>query len=57
MKLPRDLSGRQLADGLCRRWGYRKVHQSGGHIILQTEEPFSQRIIDPCSQGIEARDP
>lgn len=37
MKIPRDLSGRELADGLCRHWAYRKVSQTGSHIILQTE--------------------
>src|SRR2546428_4706501 len=39
MKSPRDLSGRELADGLCRHWDYLEVHQTGSHIILQTETP------------------
>jgi predicted RNA binding protein YcfA (HicA-like mRNA interferase family) len=47
MKLPRDLSGRQVAQGLCRDWGYRVVHQQGSHIILQTEEPKQQRLAVP----------
>jgi len=46
MKTPRDLSGRQLANGLCRHRAYRQVHQTGSHIILQTEEPSHQRIPD-----------
>jgi predicted RNA binding protein YcfA (HicA-like mRNA interferase family) len=48
MKTPRDLSGHQLADGLCRHWAYREVHQTGSHIILQTEEPSHQRLPVPA---------
>jgi predicted RNA binding protein YcfA (HicA-like mRNA interferase family) len=33
MKLPRDLSGRELA-GLLRRYGYVVVRQSGSHMRL-----------------------
>jgi len=44
MKLPRDLSGNQLARHLCRNWGYQQVNQVGSHIILQTDQPTSQRI-------------
>jgi hypothetical protein len=40
MKLRRDLSGRELADALCRHWNYREVHQSGS----RTNELPSQRI-------------
>ena len=47
MKLPRDLSGRQVVQGLCRDWGYRVVNQQGSHIILQTEEPNHQRLTVP----------
>jgi predicted RNA binding protein YcfA (HicA-like mRNA interferase family) len=47
MKLPRDLAGRALVKALCRDWGYRIVHQEGSHIILDTEEPFPQRIAIP----------
>lgn len=47
MKLPRDVPGRHLADVLCRRWGYRKIHQIGSHIILETGEPAGQRIAVP----------
>lgn len=39
MKLPRDLSGQELVDALCRNWGYFIVHQQGCHIILETEKP------------------
>jgi predicted RNA binding protein YcfA (HicA-like mRNA interferase family) len=52
MKTPRDLSGRSLADGLCRHWDYRQVHQSGSHIILQTEDPSHQRISIPAHDAL-----
>jgi predicted RNA binding protein YcfA (HicA-like mRNA interferase family) len=47
MKVPRDLSGEAFAQCLCKSWGYRRVHQSGSHIILDTEEPSHQRISVP----------
>ena len=46
MKLPRDLSGTDLARCLCRHFGYRRVHQEGSHLILQAESP-SHRISVP----------
>lgn len=48
MKTPRDLSGRELADALCRHWEYREVYQAGSHIILQTEVPSHQRLPIPA---------
>ena len=47
MKLPRDVSGERLAVALCRGWQYRRVHQSGSHIVLETEEPSPQRVAVP----------
>ncbi len=47
MKVPRDVSGTHLANVLCRRWQYSKVHQVGSHIILETSEPTHQRIVIP----------
>jgi len=47
MRVPRDVSGAHLADTLCRRWQYATVHQVGSHIILETSEPFHQRIVVP----------
>jgi len=47
MKLPRDVSGERLAVALCRKWQYRKIHQSGSHIILETEDPSHQRLSVP----------
>ncbi|MGA7885679.1 MAG: type II toxin-antitoxin system HicA family toxin [Acidobacteriaceae bacterium] len=48
MKLPRDLSGRRLTAILCPDWGYVQVHQTGSHIILQTEIPSHHRIAVPA---------
>ena len=47
MKVPRDLSGSQLAKVLCRDWDYRSLHQEGSHILLQTETPGHQRLSVP----------
>ena len=47
MKLPRDLSGRELIKVLCKHYDYRQVHQVGSHVILQTETPVSHRIPIP----------
>ena len=47
MKVPRDVLGIHLADTLCWRWQYTTVHQVGSHIILETAEPFHQRIVVP----------
>jgi len=47
MKIPRSVSGAHLVDVLCRRWQYARVHQAGGHIILETSEPAHQRILVP----------
>jgi len=52
MKTPRDLSGRRLADALCRHWTYREVDQTGSHIILQTEVPGHQRIPIPTHKEL-----
>ena len=47
MKIPRDLSGREIVKALCKHWDYRQVHQEGSHIILQTDTPSHQRIPVP----------
>ena len=52
MKLPRDLSGRALAEALCRDWEYQEVHQSGSHIILDTEKPDHHRIAIPAHKSL-----
>ena len=52
MKLPRELSGVKLVDALCRQWGYRKVHQVGSHIVLETEEPTPHRVSVPAHKAL-----
>lgn len=47
MKLPRDLSGADLSKNLCKHWGYRRLHQEGSHIILETNQPAHHRISIP----------
>jgi predicted RNA binding protein YcfA (HicA-like mRNA interferase family) len=47
MKLPRNLSGRQLVQALCSSWGFTQVHQVGSHIIIETETPQHQRLSVP----------
>jgi predicted RNA binding protein YcfA (HicA-like mRNA interferase family) len=47
MKLPRNLSGRQLVQALCSSWGDTQVHQVGSHIIIETETPQHQRLSVP----------
>jgi predicted RNA binding protein YcfA (HicA-like mRNA interferase family) len=47
MKLPRDLSGADLAQTLCKHYDYRRLHQQGSHIILETDRPSRHRISIP----------
>jgi hypothetical protein len=47
MKIPRDLSGRDLVQALCRKWGYRIIHQEGSNLVLETQEPSHQRLACP----------
>jgi predicted RNA binding protein YcfA (HicA-like mRNA interferase family) len=48
MKIPRDLSGQDLVQTLCRNWGYRVVHQEGSHMVLETDDPSHQRLAVPA---------
>ena len=52
MKLPRDLSGRELAARLRRVFGYRRVHQEGSHIVLEADSPRSHRIAVPDHKAL-----
>ena len=52
MKIPRDLSGAALVRTLCTKWNYAQVHQSGNHIILDTEDPSHQRIAVPNHKNL-----
>jgi predicted RNA binding protein YcfA (HicA-like mRNA interferase family) len=47
MKLPRDLSGADLIKVLCRDFNYRRIHQEGSHIILQSDSPRAHRLSVP----------
>jgi len=47
MKLPRDLSGTNLAKHLCKLWNYEQVHQVGSHLILETSVPAHHRLAVP----------
>ncbi|HTB83963.1 MAG TPA: type II toxin-antitoxin system HicA family toxin [Candidatus Sulfotelmatobacter sp.] len=47
MKLPRDLSGAELVKLLCKYHGYRRVHQVGSHVILETDSPHHHRLAVP----------
>ena len=52
MKLPRDLNGASLAKLLCQHWNYIQEHQTGSHIILDTELPLHQRIAIPAHKSL-----
>ena len=47
MRLPRDLSGRDLVAALGKSFGYQLVHQQGSHMVVQTETPRHHRIAIP----------
>jgi len=47
MKLPRDLAGEDVVRVLCKHYGYRRLHQAGSHIILETETRSHHRISIP----------
>ncbi|MBI5281534.1 MAG: type II toxin-antitoxin system HicA family toxin [Candidatus Solibacter usitatus] len=47
MRLPRDLSGDELIEILCRDWNFFRVHQTGSHVILETASPRHLRIAIP----------
>jgi predicted RNA binding protein YcfA (HicA-like mRNA interferase family) len=48
MKLPRNISGDQLADHICQRWEYTRINQVGSHIMLRTETPSRSRQVIPA---------
>ncbi len=52
MKLPRDLSGRDLVKALVQQWGYRQVSQVGSHIVLQTDTPVPHRVSVPDHESL-----
>jgi predicted RNA binding protein YcfA (HicA-like mRNA interferase family) len=52
MKIPRDLSGQDLINLLCRRWDYRIIHQQGSHVVLETGTPSHQRLAVPAHKSL-----
>ncbi|MBE9055552.1 type II toxin-antitoxin system HicA family toxin [Sphaerospermopsis sp. LEGE 08334] len=52
MKLPRDLSGSELAQAL-RKLGYMIDHQTGSHIRLTTQENGEHHITIPNHSPIK----
>lgn len=53
MKLPRDISGRDLVQSLVRHWGDRQVNQVGSHIVLQTDDPKHHRLSIPDHDSLK----
>jgi predicted RNA binding protein YcfA (HicA-like mRNA interferase family) len=47
MKTPRNLDGGDFAAVLISRWGYIFVHQTGSHIVVETEQPTHRRLSIP----------
>lgn len=52
MKLPRDLSGADLAKALT-RVGYRSTRQSGSHIRLTTDTPSQHHVTVPAHDALK----
>ena len=52
MKLPRDLSGADLAKALG-RLGYRVTRQTGSHVRLSTEAPTTHHITIPAHDPLK----
>jgi predicted RNA binding protein YcfA (HicA-like mRNA interferase family) len=52
VKLPRDLSGVQLAKHLG-RVGYKVTRQTGSHIRLTVEEPVQHHITIPAHDALK----
>jgi len=52
MKLPRDVSGAELAKAL-NRVGYQTVRQSGSHIRLTTAVPSTHHVTVPAHASLK----
>ena len=46
-KIPRDMSGNELVQLLCKEWDYAVVHQKGSHVRLATNTPSRHCITVP----------
>ena len=51
MRLPRDLSGADLAKALA-RVGYRVTRQSGSHVRLTTDAPSQHHVTIPAHDSL-----
>ena len=51
MRLPRDLSGKELAD-LLKRYGYEVTRQTGSHMRLTTTEGGEHHITIPHHKSL-----
>jgi predicted RNA binding protein YcfA (HicA-like mRNA interferase family) len=53
LRLPRDLSGHDLAKGLC-RYGYEVVRQTGSHLQLKSSlRGIDHRITVPAHKALK----
>jgi len=52
VKLPRDLSGAELANALS-RVGYRVTRQTGSHIRLTTDTPSEHHVTIPAHDPLK----
>jgi len=52
MKIPRDLSGRELVQILTKNLDYKIIHQRGSHMVLETGEPSHHRITIPDHKAL-----
>lgn len=52
MKLPRDVSGADLIQVLCKHYGYQRVNQVGSHVVLETAVPSQHRIAVPQHRSL-----
>lgn len=52
MKLPRNLSGRALITAMETAFGYKKVHQEGSHVVIETASPRRHRIAVPDHRAL-----
>ena len=52
MKIPRNVSGKEVVRMMTTKLAYKIVHQRGSHIALETEEPSHHRIAIPNHKSI-----
>lgn len=52
MKIPRDLSGRELVQILTKNLDYKIIHRRGSHMVLETSGPSQHRITIPDHKAL-----